>query len=50
MAKLVTSDLVNLSNETSTVNTINNNFTAVETALENTLSRDGTSPNTMVLL
>lgn len=47
MAKLVTSDLVNLSNETSTVNTINNNFTAVETALENTLSRDGTSPNTM---
>lgn len=47
MAKLTTNDLVTLTNETSTVNTINNNFAAVETALENTLSRDGTSPNTM---
>lgn len=47
MSKLTTSDLVNLSNETSTVNTINNNFTATEVAMENTLSRDGTSPNAM---
>lgn len=47
MAKLTTSDLVNLSNETSTVNTINNNFTATEVAMENTLSRDGSSPNAM---
>lgn len=47
MAKLVTNDLVNLVNETATVNSINNNFAQVETALENTLSRDGTSPNAM---
>lgn len=47
MAKLVTTDLVSLENDTSAVNTINNNFAAVETAMENTLSRDGTTPNTM---
>lgn len=47
MAKLTTSDLVNLQNETSAVTTINNNFALTETALENTLSRDGTTPNTM---
>jgi len=47
MAKLVTSDLVNLDNRTAAVSTINNNFAAVETAMENTLSRDGTSPNAM---
>lgn len=47
MAKLTTSDLANLSNPTSAVSTINSNFQAVENAMENTLSRDGTSPNTM---
>lgn len=47
MAKLTTSDLASLANETTAIDTINNNFTAVETALENTISRDGTSPNTM---
>lgn len=47
MPKLTTSDLTNLQNESSAVSTINSNFAAVETALENTLSRDGTSPNTM---
>jgi len=47
MAKLTTTDLVNLENQTSTVTTINNNFGLVETAMENTLSRDGTTPNTM---
>jgi hypothetical protein len=47
MAKLTTSDLSNLQNEASAVTTINNNFTAVETAMENTLSRDGSSPNSM---
>lgn len=47
MAKLTTTDLTNLSNETSVVETINNNNTLIETALENTLSRDGTSPNAM---
>jgi hypothetical protein len=47
MAKLTTSDLTSLTNETSAVNTINNNNALIETALENTLSRDGTTPNTM---
>lgn len=47
MAKLTLTDLTNLSNEQSVVNAINNNNTSIETALENTLSRDGTSPNTM---
>ena len=47
MAKLTTSDLTSLTNETSAVNTINNNNALIETALENTLSRDGSTPNTM---
>lgn len=47
MAKLSTSDLASLANETSAITTINANNTLIETALENTLSRDGTSPNTM---
>lgn len=47
MAKLTLTDLANLENDTTAVNAINNNNTAIETALENTLSRDGTSPNTM---
>ena len=47
MTKLVTNDLVNMVNETATVNNINNNFAAVEVAVENTLSRDGTAPNSM---
>ncbi len=47
MAKLTLDDLANLSSEVSAVDTINDNSDAVETAFENTLSRDGTSPNTM---
>lgn len=47
MAKLTLSDLVNLQNETSAVETINNNSDAIVAALENTLSRDGTTPNEM---
>ena len=47
MAKLITDDLVNLDNRTTAVDQINENFDAVRTALENTLSRDGTSPNAM---
>ena len=47
MAKLTLTDLANLENETTAVNAINNNNTSIETALENTLSRDGTTPNTM---
>lgn len=48
MAKLVTVDVTNLTGAESTaITTINDNFAAVETALEKTLSRDGTTPNTM---
>ena len=47
MSKLVLSDLASLVNQTSAINTINNNSALIETAVENTLSRDGTSPNAM---
>jgi hypothetical protein len=47
MAKLTLNNLTSLTNQTSAITTINNNNDAIETALENTLSRDGTSPNTM---
>lgn len=47
MAKLTLSDLTNLQNDQSVVSIINSNNAAIETALENTLSRDGTTPNTM---
>lgn len=47
MAKLELNDLLTLENQTSAINTINANNAAIETALENTLSRDGTSPNSM---
>lgn len=47
MAKLTLTDLANLSNESSTVAAINANNAAIEAALEKTLSRDGTSPNSM---
>lgn len=47
MPKLVLSDLTNLQSETTAVQTLNENFGRIETALENTLSRDGTTPNTM---
>lgn len=48
MAKLVLNDLANLQNEGTAVSTINDNNTTLETAFENTLSRDGTSPNQML--
>lgn len=47
MAKLTLSDLASLTNETSAIATINANNNLIETALENTLSRDGTFPNSM---
>lgn len=48
MPKLTLSDLANITgNEQSAITTINNNNAAIETALENTLSRDGTTPNSM---
>lgn len=45
MAKLTLNDLATL--DASMLTSINSNNTAIENALENTLSRDGTSPNTM---
>lgn len=47
MAKLTLSDLASLANQSAAIATINANNALIETALENTLSRDGTSPNTM---
>lgn len=47
MSKLILNNLVNLQNETTAVSTINNNNAAIVAAVENTLSRDGTSPDQM---
>lgn len=48
MAKIPTlSDLTSLTNETSAIGTINTNNTSIETAFANTLSRDGSTPNSM---
>lgn len=48
MAKLILNDITNITgSETSSINKINSNNDAIEIAFENTLSRDGTSPNTM---
>lgn len=47
MAKLTLNNLASLQNEASAIATINANFDAIETAMEKTLSRDGTSPNAM---
>ena len=47
MSKITLTDLVNLQNETTAVNAINANNATIETAFDNTLSRDGTQPNAM---
>jgi hypothetical protein len=47
MAKLTLTNLSSLVNEQSAIGVINSNNDRIETALENTLSRDGTSPNNM---
>jgi len=47
MSKISLTDLANLQNETTAVNAINANNATLKTASDNTLSRDGTSPNTM---
>lgn len=47
MAKLTLTDLASLTNETSAITTINNNNDAIEQAMEKTLTRDGTSPNSL---
>lgn len=45
--KVILTNLANLQNETTAVTAINANNAAITTAMNNTLSRDGTSPNTM---
>lgn len=47
MSKITLTNLVNLQNETTAVNAVNANNATLIAALDNTLSRDGTSPNTM---
>lgn len=47
MSKITLSNISNLVDTTTAQNTINNNSTVVQTAMDNTLSRDGTSPNQM---
>src|SRR5258705_9046118 len=47
MTKITLTDLAKLQNETTAVNAINANNAAIETAFDNTLSRDGTLPNQM---
>lgn len=48
MAKLTLTDLASLSNEASAISTINANMALIEAAMENTMSRDDTSPNEML--
>lgn len=45
--KVTLTNLANLQNETTAVNAINSNNAAIIVAMDNTLSRDGTSPNQM---
>lgn len=45
--KLTLDTVVNPENDTSFASQINSNFDAIETAIENTLSLDGTSPNSL---
>lgn len=45
--KVTLADLANLQNEQTAVDLINNNSALIETGFNNTLSRDGTSPNQM---
>jgi len=48
MAKLNLSDLTNITGaETTAIGSINATWAAIEAAIENTVSRDGTTPNTM---
>lgn len=47
MPKVTIVSIANLDNPSSVVSQLNLNFTALQAALENTLSRDGTIPNAM---
>jgi len=47
MSKVNLNDVASFQNDTTAVNTVNTNSATIETAFDNTLSRDGTQPNTM---
>src|SRR5216684_4614416 len=47
MSKITLSNIADLTQSTTAQTTINSNSSTVQTAFDNTLSRDGTSPNTM---
>ena len=50
MSKITLSTLANLSNESTAVASLNANFAAIQAEIDLLLSRDGSSPNTMVAL
>lgn len=47
MTKITLADVTSFVNDTSATTTVNNNSSIIETAFDNTISRDGTSPNQM---
>lgn len=47
MSKITLADLASIQNDPTAVDTINDNSAIIEVAFDNTLSRDGTSPNQM---
>lgn len=48
MSKITLTQLANLQNDTTATTAINANSTVIQTAFDNTLSRDGTSPNQLL--
>lgn len=49
MSKVTLNTPTNLNNDQSTISILRSNNEAITTAMDNTLSRDGTSPNTMLV-
>lgn len=47
MSKVTLNDVTTFQNDTTAANIVNTNSATIEAAFDNTLSRDGTSPNTM---
>jgi hypothetical protein len=47
MSKITLVNVADLTQATTAATTINNNFSTIQTAFDNTLSRDGTTPNVM---
>lgn len=47
MSKITLNNVVDLENQNTAISVINNNSSTIQTAFDNTLSRDGTAPNQM---